>query len=317
MSLPTPSRIKELIKSQALKAGFDMCGVSKSEFLNEEAPLLEKWLKMNMHGSMSYMENHFEKRLDPGKLVPGAKSVISLLYNYYPEEDLFGEKEYKIAKYAFGKDYHKVIKRKLKDLLQVLTDQIGDFKFRYFVDSAPVMERQWAEKSGLGWLGKNSLLINPKKGSYFFLAEIICDLDIEPDTPIKDFCGTCTKCMEACPTDAIPDPYMVDASKCISYLTIELKENIPTSFKNKYENWIFGCDICQDVCPWNSFSTPNSEKAFSPSQLLKQSSDEEMENMTEEIFDKIFNGSAVKRTKFEGLKRNIEFVKKNPRIDRG
>lgn len=317
MNLTRPSKIKDLVKEEALKAGFEMCGISKSRYLEEQAPLLEKWLKSNMHGQMAYLENHFDKRLDPEKLVPGAKSVISLLYNYYPEKDIFQNKNYKISKYAYGKDYHKVIRSKLKELLKSLKLHIGEFSARIFVDSAPVMERQWAESSGLGWLGKNSLLINPKKGSYFFLAEIISDLEIEPDVPIKDFCGTCTKCIDACPTNAIPKPYVVDGSKCISYLTIELKEQIPSTFKDQYENWIFGCDICQDVCPWNRFSSPTKDEKFHPSKQLMNLTDESLEQMDETIFDSVFEGSPIKRTKFKGLKRNIDFIKKNPRNNRG
>ncbi len=249
--------------------GFDFCGISKAEFLEEEAPRLESWLKKGAHGKMSYMENHFDKRLDPTKLVPGAKSVVSLLYNYYPETDL--AKTYpnqsKIAKYAYGKDYHFVIKDKLKTLLLDLQKEIGEIQGRVFVDSAPVMERQWAEKSGLGWTGKNTLLITKNQGSFFFLAELIIDLELEADGPIKDYCGTCTRCVDACPTDAIT-PYEVDASKCISYLTIELKEGIPEEFKGKMENWAFGCDICQDVCPWNRFSKPHQEEVFLPPKEL-------------------------------------------------
>lgn len=254
---------------------------------------------------MSYLENHFDKRLDPRKLVPGAKSVISLIYNYFPEKDLASD-GYKIAKYAYGKDYHFVIKDKLKSFFEELKNQIGEIDGRVFVDSAPVHERAWAAKSGIGWIGKNSLLLNKEMGSFFFLAELILDLDLMPDGPVKDHCGTCTACMDACPTDAIPEPYAVDGSRCISYLTIELKEEIPNEFRDKMEGWIFGCDICQDVCPWNRFSKPHQEPAFKPGGWENFTRDEWSE-LTEEVFRKVFKKSAVKRTKFSGLKRNIDF----------
>lgn len=299
-----------LVKTTAKKLGFDYCGISKAEFLAEEAPRLENWLKNQQHGKMSYMKNHFDKRLDPTKLVPGAKSVVSLLYNYYPEKDLAREGEFKIAKYAYGQDYHFVVKDKLKTFMSQLQEQIGDIEGRVFVDSAPVMERQWAAKGGLGWVGKHTLLINKEQGSYFFLAELILDLDLEPDGPIKDYCGTCTRCVDACPTDAIT-PYQLDASKCISYLTIELKDEIPEEFAGKMENWIFGCDICQDVCPWNRFSKPHSQPAFTPHQQLGEMNRENWQELTREIFQEIFRKSAVKRTKIEGLVRNIEMAGKN------
>ena len=257
---------------------------------------------------MQYMENHFDKRLDPTKLVPGAKSVISLLYNYFPEKDLAREAEYKIAKYAYGKDYHFVIKDKLKTFMSKIQQEVGEVAGRVFVDSAPVMERQWAAKSGLGWVGKHSLLINKEKGSFFFLAELILDLELEADSPIRDYCGTCTRCVDACPTDAIT-PYELDAAKCISYLTIELKESIPEAFKGKMENWIFGCDICQDACPWNRFAKPHREPAFKPHEDLPGMQKENWQELTKETFQEIFRKSAVKRTKYEGLMRNIESVK--------
>lgn len=299
-----------LVKTTAKKLGFDYCGISKAEFLAEEAPRLENWLKNQQHGKMSYMENHFDKRLDPTKLVPGAKSVVSLLYNYYPEKDLAREGEFKIAKYAYGKDYHFVVKDKLKTFMNQLQEQIGDIEGRVFVDSAPVMERQWAAKSGLGWVGKHTLLINKEQGSYFFLAELILDLDLEPDGPIKDYCGSCTRCVDACPTDAIT-PYQLDASKCISYLTIELKDEIPEEFTGKMENWIFGCDICQNVCPWNRFSKPHQQPAFDPHQQLGEMSRENWQELTREIFQEVFRKSAVKRTKMEGLVRNIKMAGKS------
>ncbi len=253
---------------------------------------------------MSYLENHFDKRLDPTKLVPGAKSVVSLVYNYFPKEDFASERNFKIAKYAYGKDYHFVIKDKLKIYIEKLREEIGEIDGRAFVDSAPVHERAWAAKSGIGWVGKNSLLLNRQQGSFFFLAELILDLDLNPDGPVKDHCGTCTACMDACPTDAIPEPYVVDGSRCISYLTIELKEEIPKEFHNKMEGWIFGCDICQDVCPWNRFSKTHQEPAFEPGGWQGFSKNDWKE-LTEEVFKKVFRKSAVKRTKYQGLKRNI------------
>ncbi len=308
----TISNHTAIIKATAQQLGFDFCGISKAEFLEEDAPKLENWLNQGHHGKMAYMENHFDKRLDPTKLVPGAKSVVSLLYNYYPEQDLkdLEDDQYKIAKYAYGKDYHFVIKDKLKTFMQTLQTEIGEIGGRVFVDSAPVMERTWAAKSGLGWIGKHSLLINKDQGSYFFLAELIIDLELEPDGPAKDYCGTCTKCLDACPTDAIT-PYNVDGSKCISYLTIELKDQIPNEFKGKMENWIFGCDICQDVCPWNRFSKPHSEPEFQAKDSLKEMRNENWQELTRDVFQEIFRGSAVKRTKFEGLKRNIQMVQKS------
>ena len=298
-----------LVKSTAKKLGFDFCGIAKAEFLEEEAPRLEKWLKNQQHGKMSYMENHFDKRLDPTKLVPGAKSVVSLLYNYYPEKDLAQDDNFKIAKYAYGKDYHFVIKDKLKTFMQQLQEEIGEVNGRVFVDSAPVMERQWAAKSGLGWVGKHTLLINKEQGSFFFLAELILDLKLEADGPIKDYCGTCTRCVDACPTDAIT-AYNLDASKCISYLTIELKDQIPDEFRGKMENWIFGCDICQDVCPWNRFAKQHQEPDFSPHEQLGEITRENWQELTKEVFQEIFRKSAVKRTKWEGLVRNIKLTGK-------
>ncbi|WP_286743325.1 MULTISPECIES: tRNA epoxyqueuosine(34) reductase QueG [Roseivirga] len=300
------------VKQKAKELGFQFCGISKAEFLAEEAPRLEAWLKSGRHGQMKYMENHFDKRLDPSKLVPGAKSVVSLLYNYYPQKDLAKEhpEHYKLAKYAYGEDYHHVIKDKLKVFFEALKAEVGAIEGRLFVDSAPVMERQWAEKSGLGWVGKNTLLINKQAGSFFFLAELIIDLPLEPDGPIKDYCGTCTRCVDACPTDAIT-PYALDASKCISYLTIELKEEIPTEFKDQMENWAFGCDICQDVCPWNRFSSPHQEPAFQPSTELKALFNNNWQDLTEEVFREVFRKSAVKRTKWSGLVRNLNFLKKS------
>jgi epoxyqueuosine reductase len=297
-----------LIKQEAAKLGFSFCGISKAEFLKDEAPKVEEWLKRGYQGKMGYLENYFDKRLDPTLLVPGAKSVVSLLYNYFPKKDLAREGEYKIAKYAYGEDYHVVIKEKLKTLLENIQHQVGEIHGRAFVDSAPVMERSWAQRGGLGWIGKNSLLLNREMGSFFFLAELIIDIPLEYDVAIKDYCGTCTACMDACPTDAITEPYVVDGSKCISYFTIELKEAIPTEVKGKFEDWIFGCDICQDVCPWNSFSRPHQEERFNPSEELSTLSKQDWNEITADVFNKVFGKSAVKRTKLEGLKRNIAFT---------
>ena len=296
------------IKATAHKLGFSFCGVAKAEFLHEEAPRLEAWLKKGYQGKMNYLENYFDKRLDPSLLVPGARSVISLLYNYYPEKDLSQEEEYKIAKYAYGEDYHFVIKDKLKIFMDDIQLEFGAVEGRAFVDSAPVMERAWAKKSGVGWIGKNSLLLNRESGSFFFLAELIVDLELEYDGPIQDYCGTCTACIDACPTDAITEPYVVDGSKCISYYTIELKDEIPASVKGKFENWIFGCDICQDVCPWNRFSKAHREERFLPNEDLKSMTNNEWKELTHDVFQTVFKSSAVKRTRFEGLKRNIKFL---------
>jgi epoxyqueuosine reductase len=299
-----------LIKAKAKVLGFDFCGISKAEFLEEEAPRLEAWLNRNYHGKMAYMANYFDKRLDPRLLVEGAKSVITLILNYYPEKKLSqGDGALKLSKYAYGKDYHFVMKDKLKDLMEAISEEIGEVNGRVFVDSAPVMDKAWAKKSGVGWVGKHTNLINREIGSFFFIGEIICDLDLQPDGAIKDYCGTCTRCIDACPTDAIPEPYVVDGSKCISYYTIELKEAIPEEVKGKFENWVFGCDICQDVCPWNSFARPHTTPEFNLHPQLEGFTKNDWEEITEEIFQEIFRRSAVKRTKLEGLRRNIEFVK--------
>ena len=298
-----------LIRTEALKLGFDSIGISKAEFLEDEAPRLENWLKEGMHGEMSYMERNFDKRLDPRKLVDGAKSVVSLLLNYYPSEPPPDDKP-KISRYARGKDYHFVIKDKLKVLLSCIREFAGDVNGRAFVDSAPVLDRAWAMRSGLGWVGKNTNLIHPKKGSYFFIAELIIDLELEPDGPIRDHCGTCTKCIDACPTDAIIKPYVVDGSRCISYFTIELKDQIPEKFKGMYDDWIFGCDICQEVCPWNRFSLPAKTAEFSPGPGQKTLDYDEWNEITEETFDKIFGKTPLKRAGYDGLKRNLRFISK-------
>ncbi len=305
-----PSQYADWIKAEAFKLGFDFCGISKAGFLDAEAKRLDQWLSANYHGEMSWMANHFDKRLDPTLLVPGAKSVISVMLNYYPEKSRpEGKDDLKIAKYAYGEDYHKVVKDKLKQLFILINENIGQVDGRIFVDSAPVMDKVWAQKSGLGWIGKNSNLINKSSGSFFFIGEIICDLALSADGPIKDYCGTCTACIDACPTDAITEPHVVDGSKCISYYTIELKNALPTEAIGKMDNWIFGCDICQDVCPWNRFSKPHHTASFIPNEQVLELKNSDWEEMTEEVFNEIFKLSAIKRTKFNGLKRNIDFCK--------
>ncbi|WP_410548932.1 tRNA epoxyqueuosine(34) reductase QueG [Allomuricauda sp. F6463D] len=299
----------QLIKAEAKRLGFLSCGISKAEFLEEEAPRLEKWLNQNMHGEMQYMENHFDKRLDPTKLVEGSRSVISLLLNYFPSEEQNSD-SYKISKYAYGMDYHFVIKDKLKDLLHFIQEEIGEVHGRAFVDSAPVLDKAWAAKSGLGWIGKHSNLLTQQVGSFYFVAELIVDLALEYDTPVTNHCGTCTACIDACPTEAIVEPYKVDGSKCISYLTIELKNEIPNEFQGKLDEWMFGCDVCQDVCPWNRFSKSHSEPLFNPNPELLSFTKKDWEEITEDVFKKVFKKSAVKRTKFSGLKQNIEFLRK-------
>ena len=306
--LDKKSHYSESIKSKAKDLGFLSCGISKADFLEEEAPRLEQWLNQNHHGEMAYMANHFDKRLDPRVLVPGAKSVVSLLLNYHTEEKQTDIEAPKIASYAFGEDYHNVIKNKLKQLMSFIHQEIGEVQGRVFVDSAPVMDKAWAAKSGLGWIGKNTNLISKKAGSFFFIAELILDLELEHDLPATDHCGSCTACIDACPTDALLAPYQIDGSKCISYVTIELKNEIPTDFQGKMDNWAFGCDVCQTVCPWNRFATPHSEPAFNPPDELLSLSKNEWEEMTQEVFSVIFKNSAIKRTKYEGLKRNIKFL---------
>jgi len=298
----------EFIKAEAKRLGFMSCGISKAAFLEEEAPRLEKWLNKQMHGEMSYMANHFDKRLDPTKLVEGSKSVVSLLLNYYPSEQQNPE-SYKISKYAYGRDYHFVIKDKLKELLAAIQTEIGEVSGRAFVDSAPVLDKAWAAKSGLGWMGKHSNLLTKEVGSFYFIAELILDLELAYDSPTTDHCGTCTACIDACPTQAIVEPYVVDGSRCISYFTIELKNEIPADFKGQFDDWMFGCDVCQDVCPWNRFSKPHQEPLFNPHPELLEMSKSDWEEITSNVFGSIFSKSAVKRTKFSGLKRNIDFLK--------
>ncbi|MEM6319651.1 MAG: tRNA epoxyqueuosine(34) reductase QueG [Bacteroidota bacterium] len=303
------AKYTSLISQEANRLGFEFIGFAKAKKLDKEAIELEKWLNQGKHGQMSYLANHFEKRIDPTKLVPGAKTVVTLAYNYFPETQQQDPKAPKLAKYAYGKDYHFVLKHKLKTLLQFIRTEIGEVDGRCFVDSAPVLERDWAKKTGVGWIGKNTLLIHPKRGSYFFLAELIIDLELVYDHPIRDYCGRCTRCIDACPTEAIsPEGYVLDGSKCISYFTIELKEAIPEAYRGQFDNWMFGCDICQDVCPWNRFATPHREPEFEPHPRLLKMTKHEWEEITEDVFRTIFKKSAVKRTKYAGLKRNIQFL---------
>ena len=301
-------RNSQLIKRLAKQIGFSSCGISRARFLHEEEKNFEDWLKQGYQGTMSYLEKNFDKRLDPTKLVPGAKSIISLTFNYFPTKKKFNDNSFLISKYAYGKDYHIIIKDKLKELFSQMKKEVGDIEGRVFVDSAPIHERAWAKISGLGWIGKNSLLLNKKMGSYFFLAELICDLDLEYDSTVSDHCGTCTKCIDACPTDAITQAQVVDANRCISYLTIENKNEIPKELSKSFNNYIFGCDICQDVCPWNRFSTSHNEKEFLPNEEFSKMSKKDWQELTHETFNKIFKNSAVKRAKFQGLKRNIKAV---------
>ena len=300
--------LTQQIKRQALALGFTAVGVSKAEFLETEAPKFEQWLKLSMHGKMDYMQNHFDKRLDPRLLVDGAKTVVSLLYNYYTPVKQTDDTAPKISKYAYGEDYHHVIKDKLQQLIAWLNTNVGEINGRVFVDSAPVLERAWAAKSGLGWIGKNGNLINKKSGSFYFLSELIIDLELTPDNMVTNHCGTCTACIDACPTEAILPNSVVDGSKCISYFTIELKEAIPTSMKGKFDNWMFGCDICQDVCPWNRFAKPHQEIKFEPKEALLSLQKQEWIELTEDVFRKVFKNSPVKRTKYNGLKRNIDYL---------
>ena len=300
----------QLIKQKAEKFGFQSCGISKAEFLEEEAPRLEAWLNKGYHGEMKYMENHFDKRLNPTLLVDGAKSVISLSYNYFPKVKIDEINNFKISKYAYGEDYHEVIKDILKNMVAELQEEIGEFGFRVFVDSAPVLEKAWARKSGLGWVGKNANLITKKHGSFYFLAEIICDLELDYDLAVTDHCGSCRACIDACPTQAIVSDRIVDGSKCISYATIELKNQIPDYFNGKMDDWMFGCDVCQDVCPWNRFSAPTLQEKFSPNFQKLNFRKNEWKELTQELFSEIFKKSAVKRTKFSGLMRNISFLPK-------
>jgi len=308
LSIDIKSKWTNSIKTEAKRLGFLSCGISKSDFLEEDAPRLEKWLNKNMNGEMSYMANHFDKRLDPRLLVEGSKSVISLLLNYYPEETQTAD-SYKISKYAYGQDYHHIIKSKLRQLQEFITEEIGEVNGRAFVDSAPVLDKAWAAKSGLGWIGKNSNLLTQQVGSFYFIAELIVDIELEYDHAVTDHCGTCTACLDACPTQAIVEPYVVDGSKCISYFTIELKNELPNEMKGSFDDWMFGCDVCQDVCPWNRFSKPHNEPLFNPNPDLLSMTKKDWEEITVDVFQKVFKKSAVKRTKYEGLTRNIDFLK--------
>lgn len=300
---------KQIIKQKALELGFFDVGFSKAEFLETEAPKLEKWLANNMHGKMAYMENHFDKRLDPRLLVDGAKTVVSLLFNYYSTRKQNDIAAPKISKYAYGQDYHDVLKSKLHELINWIREHIGEVNGRAFVDSAPVLERAWAAKSGLGWIGKNGNLINKGSGSFYFLSELIIDLELPADNKIAtNHCGTCTACIDACPTEAIISPSIIDGSKCISYYTIELKDALPNDAKGKLDNWMFGCDVCQDVCPWNRFASPNNEPEFAPNKELMGFTKQDWIELTEDVFKKVFKNSPVKRTKYNGLKRNIDFI---------
>jgi epoxyqueuosine reductase len=302
----------EWIKSKARELGFLSAGYARAEAMPDEAERLRQWLGLGYQGKMQYLENHFEKRTDPTKLVPGTRSIISLAYNYHTEEKQKDPEAPKISSYAYGRDYHKLIKKKLKSLCRSIEEEFGSFEYRFFVDSAPVLERDWALRAGLGWIGKNTLLIHPKKGSHFFLAELFVDFDLPYDAPMSDYCGTCRRCIDACPTDAIAgNGYVLNASRCISYLTIELKDEIPEEFQPQMENWIFGCDICQDVCPWNRFSEEHQEVEFQPRGDLLDLSKSDWQNLSEEKFESLFKGSAVKRAGYKGLKRNIEFVSKD------
>ena len=297
------------IKQVAKQLGFDHCGISKAVFLNEDARRLEAWLNKGMQGNMQYMENYFDLRVDPTKLVPGARSVITLLMNYFPAQQQ-NDTSPKISKYAYGEDYHEVIREKLKMLMQEIKEGIGEINGRGFVDSAPVLERSWAQKSGLGWIGKNGNLINKQAGSFFFIATVIIDLELEYDDNFaKDYCGTCTSCIDNCPTEAILPDKVIDGSKCISYFTIELKDAlIPGKMKGQFDNWLFGCDVCQDVCPWNRFSKPTSEIKFKPLLEVLNFTTADWESLTEENFKIIFKDSPIKRTKYKGIKRNLRFI---------
>ena len=300
-------KYSDFIKNKSIELGFISCGISKSGFLENEIGRFESWLKDNYHGQMSYMERNFDKRMDTTKLVAGSKSVISLLFNYYPSKEINND-SFKISKYAYGKDYHFIIKDKLKSLLSSMRNEIGEIDGRVFVDSAPIMEKAWAKKSGLGWVGKNTNLISKKTGSFFFIAEIIVDLELEYDGEVTDHCGSCTTCLDACPTDALYEPYKIDASKCISYFTIELKDQFPNDLKKDFNDWIFGCDICQDVCPWNKFSIPNKEPLLNPKNEINQYSKKDWLELTDEVFKVAFKKTPLERTKFKGLKRNIQYA---------
>lgn len=301
------SKHTRLIKQKALELGFDSCGFAKAEKLTKDEAFLQKWLDKGLHAAMDYMQNHFDKRVDPTILVPGAKSVVSVILNYFPEKQQNAQAP-KLAKYAYGEDYHFIIREKLNQLLAFINEKVSSCNGRGFTDSAPVLDRAWAAKAGLGWIGKNTNLIVPQKGSFYFIGELIIDLDLVYDVPIKDMCGSCTKCIQACPTNAIVVPYLLDSKRCISFQTIENKADIPKQFKGKFQNWVFGCDICQDVCPWNKFSEPSKEESFSPSKSLLELTADEWYKLDEETFKKMFRKSPLKRTKYSGIRRNLSFL---------
>jgi epoxyqueuosine reductase len=307
--MPDPRQRAALIKAKAHELGFLACGVARAGFLEQEAPRLEQWLRQGKHGTMAYMERHFDLRLDPTKLVPGARSVISLAYNYFTPPQQVEADAPKLSTYAYGRDYHKVVKKRLKPLIAFIGEQFGAVELRAFVDSAPVLEKAWAERSGIGWRGKHTNVIRQGAGSWFFLCELITDLDLAPDAPATDHCGTCRRCIDACPTEAIT-PYGVDGSRCISHLTIELKGAIPEEFAGKMAGWAFGCDICQQVCPWNRFATPHAEPEFAPKAEVMGLTADEWHGLTEVVFDRLFEGSAVKRTKYTGMRRNLDFLRR-------
>jgi epoxyqueuosine reductase len=296
-----------LLKKLASEAGFMFCGISKAGRLDDEARKLEAWLNKGLHGKMRYMENYFDKRIDPTLLVDGAKSVVTLLFNYYTPYKQQDVEAPKISRYAYGEDYHKVVKQKLFALMESLQEQVGVISGRAFVDSAPVMDKAWAVRSGAGWMGKNTNVIRPQTGSWFFIAELIIDLELEADGPIKDYCGSCTRCIDACPTDAL-SPYQIDATRCISYLTIELREAIPNEFKGKMDNWMFGCDVCQEVCPWNRFAEKHKEAAFEPHTELLALTKEDWQDLSYDVFNRVLGKSAAERAGFEGIKRSIRFL---------
>ncbi len=301
-----------LVKQLAREQGFEYCGIAKADFLSEEAPRLERWLRLGKHGEMAFMNNWFDKRLDPRKLVDGARSVICLMYNYYTDKKQSDPEAPKIAKYALGKDYHWVLKERLSVIVERLREEVGDFGFRVFVDTGPVLEKAWAARAGLGWIGKNSLLLNPERGSYFFLAEIIVDFEMDYDQPINDLCANCRKCQDACPTNALVEPRIVDARRCISYFTIEYRGQLPVGMREKFDNWMFGCDICQDVCPWNRKSRMHSEPLFEPKDEVLEKTKSEWEEITREVYNRLFKDTAVTRTRYGGLKRNIQFLGTTP-----
>jgi len=301
------SELTRYIKQTAKDRGFSFCGIAEAVFLDEESVKLKKWLEQGFHGEMGYMENNYEKRTDPQKLVRNARSVITFLYNYSAPREMADDCHFKISKYAYGEDYHHVIRNKLYQLVDEIKTKTDDFDFRVFVDSAPVMEKVWAQRSGLGWLGKNTCLINREMGSWLFICEIICSLELNYDQPLPESCGVCTRCIDACPTGALTEPFVLDSNRCISYLTIEFRDALPSKLKEHFDGWIFGCDICQDVCPWNRFSKPHQEPLFNLPEEIRNMNNKDWQQLTEPDFKRIFKNSAIKRTRYDGLMRNIEF----------